>query len=128
MEPSHARPRSRTARRSARRDRAQRLADRLASLTGLRVRSAKADSLPRELLESCVPAPEVLLRELRDELEPRTHNALCQHEPGHPDEVWTVRRLLDIRGFGLHSLLDLLDVLASHGPGRPRQPPTPARK
>jgi hypothetical protein len=86
----------------------------LASLTGLQLHSANVESLPRELLGREVPDPDVLVRAYRDELEPRTHNALCQRSPGRPGEAWTVGRLLQIRGFGVHSLLDLLAVLARH--------------
>ena len=86
----------------------------LASLTGLHLHSANVESLPRELLGREVPDPDVLVRTYRDELEPRTHNALCQREPGRPGEAWTVGRLLQIRGFGVHSLLDVLAVLARH--------------
>lgn len=99
---------------AARRDRARRLADELASLTGCCVRSVKSGGLPRELLDQAVPAPEVLLREYGSDLEPRTHNALCQHQPGGSGEIWTVRRLLEIRGFGLYCLLDLLGIMARH--------------
>jgi len=37
-----------------------------------------------------------------------------RYEPGRPQEPWTFGRLLDIRGFGAFSLLDLLEVMAEH--------------
>ena len=62
-----------------------------------------------------VEPPEGLVRQYGYELEPRTHNALCRYEPGRNGDRWTFGRLLEIRGFGVFSLLDLLEVLAKHG-------------
>lgn len=109
------------------RDDTPRFVARLASLTGIRVRSTNAASLPRELLGQAVPDPGVLVRTYGGELEPRTHNALCQCDPGLPGESWTLGRLLAIRGFGVFSLLDLLEVLARHGAlgNAPEQAPSP---
>jgi hypothetical protein len=110
----------RTARRRAD---ATRFIDRFAALTGLRASSDSAHSLPREFLTRPVASPEVLLREYGVELELRTRNALCRFEPVRPHERWTFGRLLEIRGFGVFSLLDLLAVMARHGgtrnPGEP---------
>jgi hypothetical protein len=62
-----------------------------------------------------VPAPDLLVEQYGYELEPRTHNALCRYEPGRQPDRWTFGRLLEIRGFGVFSLLDLLEILAKHG-------------
>ncbi len=88
--------------------------ERFAALTGYRVRSTSAETLPRGFLASTVQAPDVLVKQYGFELEPRTQNALCRYEPGPPDP-WNFGRLLNIRGFGVFSLLDLLEVLAKHG-------------
>ncbi len=102
---------SRTARRHA--DTA-RFIDRFEVLTGFRVGSDSPQALPREFLMRPTLSPEVLLRRYADELELRTRNALCRFEPGRGDAGWTFGRLLEIRGFGVFSLLDLLEVLAKH--------------
>ncbi len=105
-----------TSPRAARRqDDTARFIDRFATLTGFRVHSTSIEGLPREFLARPVPAPDILVEQYGYELEPRTHNALCRYEPGrHPDR-WTYGRLMEIRGFGVFSLLDLLEILAKHG-------------
>lgn len=107
---------SQPARGSARRrDDTARFVERFEALTGHRVNSTSAEGLPREFLARVVQTPDILVEQYGYELEPRTHNALCRYEPGrHPDH-WTFGRLLEIRGFGVFSLLDLLEVLAKHG-------------
>jgi hypothetical protein len=105
-------PSSRRAER--RRDDAVRFIERFEALTGYRVHSTSAEGLPREFLAHPVETPNRLVEQYGYELEPRTRNALCRFEPGrHPDR-WTFGRLLEIRGFGVFSLLDLLEVLAKH--------------
>jgi hypothetical protein len=89
--------------------------ERFAALTGLRVNSANAEALPREFLARTAPAPDVLVEQYGYELEPRTRNALCHYEPGRSLDRWTYGRLLEIRGLGIFSFLDLLEVLAKHG-------------
>jgi hypothetical protein len=101
----------RTARR---RDDTARFIDRFFVLTGFRVNSTSVEGLPREFLARTVASPDVLVRMFGYELEPRTYNALCRFEPGRPGERWTYGRLLQIRGFGVFSLLDLLEILAKH--------------
>jgi hypothetical protein len=91
-----------------------RFTQRFAALTGFRVNSDSTQALPREFLVRPVQSPEILIREYGHELELRTRNALCRFEPGRPNERWTFGRLLEIRGFGVFSLLDLLDVLSKH--------------
>jgi hypothetical protein len=99
-----------------RRDDAARFIERFEALTGFRVNSTSVEGLPREFLARTVPAPDLLVRQYGYELEPRTHNALCRYEPGRrPEDRWTYGRLLEIRGFGVFSLLDLLEVMAKHG-------------
>jgi hypothetical protein len=109
-----------SARAARRQDDAARFIERFAELTGLRVRSASIEGLPREFLARIVAPPTQLIHCFGYELAPRTHNALCRYEPGRQDEPWTFGRLLEIRGFGVFSLLDLLEVLAKHdGPAAP---------
>ena len=100
-----------------RREDTARFIERFAALTGCHLLSTSVEGLPREFLAKTVDAPDVLVRRLGDELEPRTRNALCRYEPGREDERWTYRRLLEVRGFGVFSLLDLLEVLAKRKSG-----------
>ena len=97
-----------------RRDDTARFIERFEALTGHRVNSTSSDGLPREFLARTVETPDVLVHQYGYELEPRTHNALCRYEPGRHTDHWTFGRLLEIRGFGVFSLLDLLEVLAKH--------------
>jgi hypothetical protein len=101
-----------------RRDDTVRFLERFAALTGLAAPSASVEALPREFLARNVPPPTTLLERFAFELAPRTHNALCRYEPGRAEEPWTYGRLLQIRGFGVFSLLDLLEVMAKHDGGR----------
>jgi hypothetical protein len=98
-----------------RRDDTARFVERFEALTGHRVNSTSAEGLPREFLARVVQTPDTLVEQYGYELEPRTHNALCRYEPGRHADHWTFGRLLEIRGFGVFSLLDLLEVLAKHG-------------
>lgn len=98
-----------------RRDDAARFIERFEALTGHRVNSTSVECLPRAFLARVVSSPDVLVEEYGYELEPRTHNALCRYDPGRHAHHWTFGRLLEIRGFGVFSLLDLLEVLAKHG-------------
>jgi len=104
-----------SARATRRQDDTARFIERFEELTGFRVHSTSREGLPREFLARTVPAPDVLVGQYGYEVEPRTHNALCRYEPGRPSDRWTYGRLLEIRGFGVFSLLDLLEVLAKHG-------------
>ncbi|HEX7505911.1 MAG TPA: hypothetical protein VF550_04010 [Polyangia bacterium] len=98
-----------------RQDDTARFIERFEVLTGFRVHSTSREGLPREFLARTLPAPDILVGQYGYELEPRTHNALCRYEPGRQADRWTYGRLLEIRGFGVFSLLDLLEVLAKHG-------------
>jgi hypothetical protein len=104
-----------SARAMRRQDDTARFIERFEVLTGFRVHSTSREGLPREFLARTVPAPDVLVGQYGYELEPRTHNALCRYEPGRQSDRWTFGRLLEIRGFGVFSLLDLLEILAKHG-------------
>jgi hypothetical protein len=104
------------ARTTRRRISTARFIERFEALTGFHVGSDSTQALPKEFLARPVPSPEILLREHGQEFELRTRNALCRFEPGRPHEGWTFARLLDIRGFGVFSLLDLLEVLSKRPP------------
>jgi hypothetical protein len=92
-----------------------RFIERFKALTGYAVHSDSMPSLPREFLDHAVPSPDRLLRDYGPELALRTRNALCRFEPDPKSDRWTFERLLWIRGFGVLSLLDLLEVLLKHG-------------
>ncbi len=92
---------------------AARFLARFATLTGLLATSASADCLPAEFLHRPVLAPDLLAARYGRRLSRRAYNALCRFEPGPSGEPWTFGRLLQIRGFGLFCLLDLLEVLGS---------------
>jgi hypothetical protein len=97
-----------------RRDDTARFIARFTALTGVRAQSAGIEGLPPEFLSRNVLPPKQLIERYGRELETRTHNALCRYEPGRHPESWTFGRLLEIRGFGVFSLLDLLEVLHRH--------------
>ena len=100
---------------SRRRQDTQRFIEQFATLTGYLVHSDSVMALPREFLNHSVPSPDHLLEEIGHELALRTRNALCRFEPNPKNDRWTFERLLGIRGFGVLSLLDLLEVLSKHG-------------
>jgi hypothetical protein len=101
-----------------RRDKDVRIVQRFEALTGIRLRSPTVAALPREFLGRQIAPPDEMARRHRFHLQPRTYNALRQHAPATEGGYWTYGRLLEIRGFGLFSLLDLLEVLA-RGEGEP---------
>jgi hypothetical protein len=86
---------------------------RFEALTGLRVRKAAVGALPRAFLGWSVEPPEKLAQRYCYELQPRTYNALLRYGSSSR-QPWTFGRLLELRGFGLYSLLDLLEVMARH--------------
>jgi hypothetical protein len=86
---------------------------RFEALTGIRVHKAAVAALPRAFLGRLVETPDELAQRYCYELQPRTYNALRRHGESSR-QSWTLGRLLEIRGFGLYSLLDLLEVLAKH--------------
>jgi hypothetical protein len=100
---------------SRRRDDVSRFVSRFKALTGFEVHSTSVEGLPREFLAKIAPSPDYLVRRFNYQLEPRTQNALQRHDPGRwPNAPWTYGRLLEIRGFGVFSLLDVLEILAKH--------------
>jgi hypothetical protein len=104
------------ARATRRRADTARFIERFEILTGLHVGSDSTQALPREFLARPVRPPDTLLREYGHLLELRTRNALHRFEPGRLHEEWTFGRLLEIRGFGVFSLLDLLEAMAKRAP------------
>ena len=96
------------ARRIRSREDAARFVEQFVALTGIRVVSVSSEGLPRAFLARAVPAPDRLVSEYGDELRARTRNALCRFDPGAGADRWTIRRLLQLRGFGIFSLLDLI--------------------
>jgi len=112
-EPANASAES-TTRAARRQSDAERFCKRFAILTGMRAQSADIEGLPREFLARQVLAPDVLIQRYGRELEIRTCNALHRYEPGAKPAPWTYGRLLEIRGFGVFSLLDVMEVLHRH--------------
>jgi hypothetical protein len=101
-----------------RRDDVSRFVTRFKELTGFEVQSTSVEGLPREFLAKTAPSPDYLVRRFDYQLEPRTQNALQRHDPGRwPNAPWTFGRLLEIRGFGVFSLLDVLEILAKNAAG-----------
>jgi hypothetical protein len=113
----------RSARALRRRADIARFLERFAALTGMRAHSASIQGLPPEFLAREVMEPRLLLERFAQGLEPRTYNALCRYEPGREARPWTFARLLDVRGFGLFCLLDLLEVLPEPERRGPATPP-----
>jgi hypothetical protein len=96
-------------------DDVSRFVTRFRELTGFSVNSTSVESLPREFLAKPAPRPEDLVHRFAYELEPRTRNTLQRYEPSRwPNAPWTFGRLLEIRGFGVFSLLDVLEIIAKH--------------
>jgi hypothetical protein len=112
-----------SARAVRRREDITRFLERFEVLTGMRAHSASVQGLPPEFIAREVPEPKLLLERYAQKLEPRTYNALCRYEPGREARPWTFARLLDVRGFGLFCLLDLLEVLPEQERRGPATPP-----
>jgi len=105
----------------SRRDRRSRDAARFAeaffTLTGSRPASACREALPRDFLVRAIPSPGKILAHFGDRLQPRTSNALRRHVAGSVDrEGWTYDRLLELRGFGMFCLLDVMQALRGSAP------------
>jgi hypothetical protein len=94
-----------------------------AALTGLETRAASIESLPTEFLSRTLPSPATLLQRYGSALAARTCNALARYEPGRDEVQFTFRRLLELRGFGLFSLIDLLEAMAKTAEPPPTTPP-----
>jgi hypothetical protein len=115
-------PASASARALRRQDDDQRFCQRFAALAAMQARSASIEGLPPEFLARSVAPPPVLLQRHGAALAARTYNALSRYEPRPQEPPFTFRRLLDLRGFGLFSLLDLLEAMGQ-APGPPTSPP-----
>jgi hypothetical protein len=89
-----------------------RFAERFFALTGFRPIAAYKEFLPFDFLARSIPSPGELVARFGDRLRTRTGNALRQQDPGPAHhEAWTYGKLLDLRGFGVFSLLDVMHVL-----------------
>jgi hypothetical protein len=99
-------------RRQRREQDAARFAEEFFALTGFRPVAAYREALPRELLAQSIPSPDEILTRFGDRLQLRTRNALQRYVVSAVDSAgWTYDRLLDLRGFGLFSLLDVMQAL-----------------
>jgi hypothetical protein len=83
-------------------------------LTGFRPVSACREALPGDFLTRTIPSPEDLVAQFGDRLLTRTRNALQRHvpRPGETDD-WTYGRLIELRGFGMFCLIDVMQALIS---------------
>jgi hypothetical protein len=102
------------------------------ALTGFRPAAAYREFLPPDFLARSTPSPSELVERFGDRLGTRTSNALRQQDPGPAfREGWTYGSLLDLRGFGIFCLLDVMQAL--HGSDvrpdpAPPAPPATSRK
>jgi hypothetical protein len=93
-----------------------RFAEAFFALTGFRPVSAYREVLPPGFLAHSIPSPGELLARFGDRLHTRTSNSLRQQDPSTaPREDWTFGSLLELRGFGMFCLLDVMQAL--HGSG-----------
>ena len=91
------------------------------ALTGLRPAAAYREYLPQDFLARSIPSPGELVARFDDRLHTRTRNALRQQDPGPLHcESWTYGSLLELRGFGMFCLLDVMQAL--HESGFPLDP------
>jgi hypothetical protein len=89
-----------------------RFAEAFFALTGFRPVAAYREFLPPDFLARSIPSPGELVTRFGDRLHTRTSNALRQQDPGSPQrEDWTFGSLLDLRGFGMFCLLDVMQAL-----------------
>jgi hypothetical protein len=93
-----------------------RFAEAFFALTGFRPVAAYREFLPPELLARSIPSPGELVVRFGDRLHTRTSNALRQQDPGPVHGGgWTYGSLLELRGFGVFCLLDVMHVLRDSG-------------
>ncbi|HJX66436.1 MAG TPA: hypothetical protein VJ860_21065 [Polyangia bacterium] len=86
------------------------------ALTGLRPAAAYREFLPPEFLAQSTPSPDELAARFGSRLHTRTSNALRQQDPGAAHrEGWTYGSLLELRGFGVFCLLDVMQALRDAG-------------
>ena len=89
-----------------------RFAEEFFALTGFRPVAAYREYLPYYFLARSVPSPGELVARFSGRLHTRTGNALRQQDPGPAHcEGWTYGKLLDLRGFGVFCLLDVMRAL-----------------
>ena len=109
-----------------------RFAEAFFALTGFRPAAAYKEFLPPDLLARSIPSPSELVAQFGDRLQVRSSNALRQHDPDPAHrQNWTFGSLLELRGFGMFCLLDVMQAL--HGSGLAFDPapfalPTTPRK
>ena len=93
-----------------------RFAEAVFALTGFRPAAAYKEVLPPDLLARSIPSPSELVAQFGDRLQVRSSNALRQHDPDPAHrQNWTFGSLLELRGFGMFCLLDVMQAL--HGSG-----------
>jgi hypothetical protein len=104
---------SQTSKRREKRERdTARFADTFFALTGFRPVAAYKELLPPDFLARSVPSPSELVSRFGDRLHTRTSNALRQQDPGLSQrQDWTYDSLLELRGFGMFCLLDVMQAL-----------------
>ena len=101
-----------TTRREKRARDTARFAEAFFALTGFRPAAAYREFLPPGLLARSIPSPGEIVAQFGDRLHTRTSNALRQQDPGPAHlGAWTYGSLLDLRGFGVFCLLDVMRVL-----------------
>ena len=101
--------------RSDRRERdTARFAEVFCQLTGFRPVSACREALPRDFLARSIPSPAELVAQFGSRLQQRTRNALERYAGSARDaEGWTYGRLIELRGFGMFCLIDVMQALHS---------------
>jgi hypothetical protein len=93
-----------------------RFAEAFFALTGFRPVGAYREFLPPDFLARSIPSPGELVARFGDRLHTRTSNALRQQDPGLPQrQDWTYGSLLELRGFGMFCLLDVMQALHQSG-------------
>jgi hypothetical protein len=93
-----------------------RFAEAFFALTGFRPVAAYREFLPPEFLAQSIPSPGELAARFGHRLHTRTSNALRQQDPGAAHrEGWTYGSLLELRGFGVFCLLDVMQALRDSG-------------
>jgi hypothetical protein len=93
-----------------------RFAEAFFALTGVRPAAAYREYLPPDFLARSIPSPGELVAQFGHRLHTRTSNALRQQDPGPTHrESWTYGSLLDLRGFGMFCLLDVMQALHESG-------------
>jgi hypothetical protein len=91
-----------------------RFAEVFCELTGFRPVSPCREALPRDFLARSIPAPAELVAQFGTRLQQRTRNALERHGGSASDaEGWTYGRLIELRGFGMFCLIDVMQALRS---------------